>query len=180
MTTAIHSFTDLGAIHCCLKAGTYVITDPCYVFPDEMWSDLCDKIFCREDDMGEGKKKSPDTGAIEMDGHQIWWGQTAHGDGGYTVRLYGGKVGEFGVDAGLFAIFPVEFVKKYKPDLLDEKTLACTLSIPAGVVSYNGGDMDCGQVAVCTSGKDDDEEDDEDEDEENTIDHPEDDDEEDR
>ena len=159
MTTAIHSFTDLGTIHHRLSAGTYVITDPCYVFPDEMWSDLCDKIFCREDE----DKECPESGVIEMDGHQIWWGQTAYGDGGYAVRVYGSKVGEFGVDAGLFAIFPVEFVKKYKPDLLEEKTLACTLSIPAGVVSYDGGDMDCGQVAVCTSGNDEDEEDEEDE-----------------
>lgn len=178
MTTATHSFTDLGAIRCRLKAGTYVITDPCYVFPDEMWSDLCDKIFCREDDV-DGKKECPDTGVIEMDGHQIWWGQTAHGDGGYAVRVYGGKVGEFGVDAGLFAIFPVEFVQKYKPEMLNSPRLATTLSMPAGVVSYDGGDMDCGQVAVCTSGKDDDEEDEEEE-EEDTLDHPEEDDEEDR
>ena len=166
MTTATNSFTDQGTIRHRLSAGTYVITDPCYVFPDEMWSDLCDKIFCREDDMGEGKKECPDTGVIEMDGHKIWWGQTTHGDGSYAVRVHGSKVGEFGVDAGMFAIFPVEFVKKYKPDLLEEDTLACTLPIPAGVVSYDGGDMDCGQVSVCTSSWDGGDEDEEEEDEE--------------
>lgn len=161
-TTATRSFTDLGDIRHQVKAGTYVITDPCYVFPDDMWADLCDQIFCHEDKDG----KSPEAGVIEMDGHKIWWGQTAHGDGGYAVRVYGGKVGEFGVDAGLFAIFPVEFVQKYKPDMLNSPTLACTLSMPAGAVSYDGGDMDCGQVAVCTSGADHDEDDQEEESEE--------------
>lgn len=152
MTTTTHSFKDLGTIRHVLKAGTYVITDPCYVFPDEMWSDLCDQIFCRDDNC-------PESGVIEMDGHKVWWGQTKHGDGGYFVRHHGGKVGEFGVDAGMFAIFPLEFVQKFKPDLLNEITLACTTAIPGGVVSYDDGDMDVGPITVCTSGTDRDDED---------------------
>ena len=159
MTTATHSFTDLGAIHFRLKADTYVITDPCYVFPDEMWDDLCDKIFCRED---EGKE-CPESGVIEMDGHQIWWGQTKYGDGCYNVKVCGSKVGEFGVDAGLFAIFPVEFVKKYKPEMVGDTQLGCALQIPAGVVSYDDGDMIVRSVTVCTSENDMDDDDEEDE-----------------
>jgi hypothetical protein len=156
MTTATHNFTDMGTISCKFKAGTYVITDPCYVFPDEMWSDLCSKIFCREDE----NKECPDTGVIEMDGHQIWWGHTAHGDGSYAVRVDGAKVGEFCVDAGMFAIFPVAFVQKYRPEMVDSPELATTLSIMGGVVEYDGGDMDCGRVSVCTSESDEDDDDD--------------------
>ncbi len=156
-TTATHSFTDLGAIRCRIKAGTYVITDPCYVFPDEMWSDLCDKVFCKNDQCQE-------TGVIEMDGHQIWWGQTKHGDGTYPVRVNGGKVGEFGVDAGLFAIFPLAFVQKHKPEMVGDTQLACTTAIPAGAVSYEDGNMDCGPVTVNTDENDTDMDDDSDDD----------------
>lgn len=157
-----HSFTDLGNVRCHIKNGTYIITDPCYVFPDKMWSDLCNKIFCREDNMGDGKKECPDTGVIEMDGHQIWWGQTAHGDGGYKVKKFGAWCGEFGVDAGLFAIFPIEFVKKYAPDMMAASNQSTTLEM-SGEVDYEGGNMHCGAVSVDTAGRyESDDEDDED------------------
>jgi len=160
MTTTTHGFTDLGNVRHVLAAGTYIITDPCYVFPDEMWDALCNKVFCKDNVCQE-------TGVIEMDSCKIWWGQTKYGDGSYTVRVCGGKVGEFCVDAGLYAIFPLEFVKKYKPEMIGDARLACTTAIPSGAVSYEDGNMDCGYVTVCT-GNDEDEDDEE-------VDHPEDD-----
>jgi hypothetical protein len=166
MPTATHSFRDLGIIDLNLPHGRYVITDPCYVFPSEMWVDLCEQIFCNDD-----RKDGCDTGVIEMDGHQIWWSCTAYGDGGYNVRKGGAKVGEFGVDAGMFAIFPIEFVQKYKPDLIEENSLAAVVDMCGTVVASGRrrghGDMECGDITVNTSddnGQDDEDEDDEGED----------------
>jgi hypothetical protein len=157
MPTATHSFRDLGALQLRLPHGRYMITDPCYVFPSEMWSDLCEQIFCNDE-----RKGCSDIGVIEMDGHQIWWSNTAYGDGGYDVRKGGVKVGEFGVDAGMFAIFPIEFVQKYKPDLIEERRLAAVVDMCGTVTTSGGkrgGDMKCGDITVDTSGNDQDEED---------------------
>lgn len=154
-----HSFTNLGTISFHLHVGTYVVTDPCYVFPDEMWSDLCDQIFLRDEE---------ESGVIEMDGHKIWWGGTAHGDGTYPVYLNGIFQGNFGVDAGLFAIFPIEFVKKYAPGELDKEGLICVVKIEegdvrgftsVGKVLYEKGNLRCGPLKVLTEDEDSNEDD---------------------
>jgi hypothetical protein len=142
MPTTAHIFKNLGNVRHILANGSYLITDPCYVFPDEIWSDLCDQVFCPDDNCRE-------SGVIEMDGHKIWWGSTKSGDGCYPVRQYGAKVGEFCVDAGLFAIFPIEFVQKYKPDMVGDKRFGTTVTM-GGAVSYRDGNMDCGQITAET------------------------------
>jgi hypothetical protein len=143
-----HEFDDLWDSEIKLEKGYYVITDPCYVFPKEMWGDLCSRIFCRD-------RASVSSGVIGMDGFKIWWGCTAFGDGSYQVKKSGVAVGSFGVDAGLFAIFPLEFAKKYckasVSDLLTRPDLAATLEME-GLVIYDDGNMRCGDIIVDTSG----------------------------
>ncbi len=134
-----------------LKKGQYVITDPCYVFPDDMWNDLCDKAFCNDDD----------NGVLDVDGFNIWWGQTKYGDGEYNVRLGGSSQGSFGVDAGLFAIFPIEFINKH-----GSKHSINSLGVKIemeGLVQYNDGNMKCRSVSVDTGYSENEDEDDGDE-----------------
>lgn len=149
-----------------LKAGTYMITDPCYVLDKrdsgyDLWGELCDQVF--QDKMTGEQKQS---GTIIIDGYEIWWGCTKFGDGGYSVMHNHFPVGEFGVDAGLFAIFPIEFVKAFKPEMMEGSNvsngLVAILEMEGGLVEYSDGNMDCGMVFVTTDGTDQEEEEDDD------------------
>lgn len=122
-----------------LKKGQYVIPDPCYVFPDDMWSDLCE-VFCNDD--------NGDNGVLNVDRFNIWWGQTKYGDGEYQVLNGGFTQGSFGVDAGLFAIFPIEFINKHGSKYPID-TVGVKLEME-GVVKYNDGNMKCRSVTVET------------------------------
>ena len=157
MTTAIaHAFQDLGGMTFRPGNGKCVITDPCYVFPDEMWSDLCERIFCREG--------SYPYGVIEMDGFKIWWGLTAHGDGSYRVMSkHKGPLGTFCVDAGMFGIFPLAFVEKYAPEFLARKDDGLYTIVETKehyVTKYSDGNMECGAISVNTDDDGDEEVDD--------------------
>jgi hypothetical protein len=130
--------------------GDYVITDPCYIIPEDMWDDLCEQVFT----------DTAECGVIEIDGYKIWWGLTAYGDGGYKVKQNYGTAGSFGVDAGMFAIFPLEFVEKHSkdPKILDDSRFAVQVKMD-GFVEYKDGRMICNGVEVDTksNNRDDDE-----------------------
>lgn len=129
-----------------LDKGTYVITDLCYLFgkhnnglPDEMWSEICNILGSYE------------SGTLTIDGFKIWWGNTKIGDGTYTVRQNGHKRGKrFGVDAGLFAIIPIEFIKKHVPGFKIERGMAAKVEMSGGTVRYDYGNMWCGDICVIT------------------------------
>lgn len=148
MTTTLQgvSFTSKPDETLVLSGGTYMITDPCYVL-DDIWDELCKAVFCTSEEH--------QTGVLLIDDFKIWWGSTTYGDGGFQVVNHHLPVGEFGVDAGMFAIFPIEFIKKYKPEWAEgREDLAVTLEMDGGLVEYSGGNMDCGTTAVCTDGTD--------------------------
>ena len=82
-----------------LPAGKYYIGDPCYVVPDEHWTDgddFCDQLF---------SNNSPEAPAnIMILGHPIQAQNTAHGDG-----VYDDNIGNsYPVDAGLIGAVPVD------------------------------------------------------------------------
>lgn len=93
----------------------YLITDPCYIVPNDEWSDFCDKLFANGN--------TPDTDAvlpytIEGFGKITHLSTTANGDGSVRVPGYKGRIFEIGVDAGLVCIAEVsEMYKLGKNDL---------------------------------------------------------------
>jgi hypothetical protein len=93
-----------------LAKGKYVITDPCYVYPDEEWGSLCDKL-------------KDDSNGIEMDYNETKFVVigTAFGDGGYAVTKAGRTIAIVGVDSGLLSIIPLKLAKSW-PD--SEKMLS--------------------------------------------------------
>lgn len=137
-----------------LPHGEYVITDPCYLFDGDMWQKLCDEVFCND-------ANDSSTGILEVEGFTIWWGTTAYGDGSYDVIKRGQSIGEFGVDAGLFAIIPADFIKKHckGKGLFKQKGIAVKAEF-GGRVYYVDGNMRCGAIDVQTDGKGDGEEED--------------------
>lgn len=96
-----------------VPAGKYMITDPCYLFNSDQWSVVCEKT----EDQTNGVL------VVKVDNKEfsILWNSTRDGDGMYKVKNNNRKtIGTFGVDSGLFALIPLEFVEKYaKEDAKD-------------------------------------------------------------
>lgn len=134
-----------------LKKGKYLVVDPCYIYPDDDWSDFGDIYFKTGD------------GEIETKYGNFFVCGTAYGDGSYQLKRGGAVIGTMGVDAGLLSVIPLEILKKWG---CTDSRLGCLIDVEDCEISYNGGDFEFGGFSVNTSGSDD-LEDSEDEDEDN-------------
>jgi hypothetical protein len=118
--------------------GTYYIGDPCYVVSDDNWDKLLDNtdFFQNEDQSYKG--------------YQILAGDTAYGDGTYTDNYRR----EYGVDAGLIGIFPIEAVdNKYG----NVEELGSIVEFEEDfVVEINNGVFKFGNIIINTFDEDDD------------------------
>ena len=90
--------------HIWFPPGTYYIGDPCYVIPDHEWMDYLDTY---------PKHPNPHIGwidgiAVTFKGHKCWHSGTAYGDGSYRDN----EGHEYGVDAGIIGIIPIELCEK--------------------------------------------------------------------
>ena len=85
------------------KPGEYWIGDPCYAVKDENWNELCDNTGC----FGLELEKFPpnwQSGLFKYNDQLCFTYKTKYGDGTY----YDNKGNEYGVDAGLIGIMPIE------------------------------------------------------------------------
>lgn len=78
----------------------YLITDPCYIVPDDEWSKFVDDMY-GNDSMADEERVLPYK--VEGIGTIVRMSNTAYGDGGCTVSE-NGKSWEIGVDAGLVCL----------------------------------------------------------------------------
>lgn len=130
--------------------GSYWITDPCYLYPDEEWLKFCDGI-------------SPErSGVYDYGKHSFFaWG-TAYGDGMYLVmqKIRGevSDIGSVGVDSGMLAIIPNKLVEEWgameKAKDLKKRLLATKIEAKrAFVIDEMNGDAFLGDdFCVDTSG----------------------------
>lgn len=118
--------------------GTYYIGDPCYVIADDKWDDFCDYLAIAERLDGSG-------GVFEFEGHKVFAANTALGDGSYTDN----NGHEYGVDAGLIGIIPIELCIKTPPDELDVVGRVVTFDV-AVVPSCGDGVFYFGGVCIDT------------------------------
>lgn len=132
-----------------------VITDLCYIFSHDktevdLWDLLNNKIFYPG---GVSTKY----GCIQFGPHKIPWSNTAYGDGEYPVKIGYKTIGEFCVDAGMFAIIPMNLIEEitgfnFKPDCMVKTILH-------GSVRMNGdGNATIGGIDIITKDEDDDRE----------------------
>jgi hypothetical protein len=143
-------------------AGKYWIGDPCYLFRDDLWSELCN-IFYPPDYIENG---SVDSAVFEYDGNYFWYGSTAFGDGSYPVRKNHAFIKNVGVDAGCLSIIPLNMAEKLKDNFSDNCFDAGAI-VDVGLnfnVYYNGGNFEFADFSVKTN-FDDEEEDCEEEEE---------------
>jgi len=118
-----------------LPAGSYLVTDPCYIFgEDPFWGDLCQYF-----PSGRG------TFYCEVDGRQCFIFSTQGGDGSFPVGD-GHVSGNVPVDAGLLSLIPWELVEAYE---LGDTGLRVTLD-HAAQPDYEDGDVVCANVEILT------------------------------
>lgn len=124
-----------------LKKGKYLISDPCYCYPDDDWQQNYD-IFTENN-------------YVEIDDYTLFSGSTAYGDGVYKLNKGNKIFGRIFVDAGLIAIIPVELVKKWdsfermKKD--EKRGLVKFIVLEDDTkVNYNSGDYSFGPFEILT------------------------------
>ena len=84
-----------------LPSGWYIISDPCYIIPDQEWMS-----FLVETDMLNNRRIN---NQYTWSGFQLYVSSTEHGDGEY----YDQHMGVYGVDAGLIACLPLELADHF-------------------------------------------------------------------
>ncbi len=131
-------FANISTDRLFIQKGQYAVTDPCYLFDTE-WAKLCNDYFCNE-------KLNTDFGVlvVKVDGKEfhILWSTTKYGDGMYKVKKHSQPVGEFGVDAGMFCLVPLEFVENYAKE---DATYLEVGELEAGTVKVSNCNMNgCG------------------------------------
>lgn len=96
----------------------WYVGDPCYIIPDDEWSEFCEKTWDKEHQV----KDDP-----HMDSVFDWRGQTLTiwsngGDGTWTfpnLRNTVNGVKSFGVDAGIFCVIALHELQRYENDPAD-------------------------------------------------------------
>jgi len=86
--------------------GRYYVGDPCYVIDNTDWDILGENTAWFGCDPDKLPVSNYNDGVFEFNGHKCFAYHTQWGDGVYTF----GRM-EFGVDAGLLSVIPVEAIK---------------------------------------------------------------------
>jgi len=142
--------------------GKAWIGDPCYVFPDTHWANLCSLMFSRPAPNSNIPTVNDEDGAevtIEIDGkkYKFWIISTAFGDGVYTLTKDGVSINpELGVDAGLLSVIPLNVLDAWGGK---EDHLGATVELKQAVLTAKEGNFTLqsptGEFQVITDGTDD-------------------------
>jgi hypothetical protein len=156
-----------------LPAGTYYITDPCYLIDNDKWSDFLDKVMYPN---GAYKRDNNDEYVINnYMGVTACIFNTAYGDGSYQLKInssdnifssinnYNNK--EIGVDSGLIGLIRVS--DYWKEDLYLFKNGMMQITFKNDIECYiSDGVMHFGDIIIDTKCDDEDNEEDNDFDDE--------------
>lgn len=95
-----------------IDGEVYLVTDPCYIFGDLCWDEFCRKMNHQDSPFfGRGSFTYYGDGPV-------LYSRTRYGDGGFDVlNAEGNKIGDFGVDAGLFCVISKPLAMRLCPGL---------------------------------------------------------------
>lgn len=137
-----------------IPAGTYYVGDPCYIIPDEMWSDYIVEMFDEK-----GGSLGP-IFCIQYKQYRTFVFDTAYGDGQYPISVNGVEMASFGVDAGCYSLIPAQLVQVFGGNM--SSGCKVTFNSEAHIESYEKGDAfivsSDTKLFIDTSGNDDEEE----------------------
>lgn len=130
-------------------AGIYLITDLCYVYPEDEWIDFCELDF-RE----SGRGYSYNGAVFVYNNINFFVSNTAYGDGIYPIKRNNKIIGHCGVDSGCLALIPIELVRIWLNN--SKKSINNELSVLVNIVknftiNSGGGDWNFDNIEVITS-----------------------------
>lgn len=141
-----------------LPKGTYAIIDPCYVFPDDEWSQILEDtgFFNLFESGSEGpyRPKEEQCGIFERKSMTYAVCATAHGDGSYYAI---GADTDISVDAGLIGCIPIALCEKATIDEMHRLGAIVNFVKPV-VVAFDGEIIQFGDIIIETGDVDDEEE----------------------
>lgn len=117
------------------KAGTYYVGDPCYVIDADKWQEFLEPYW-----NGEGE--------FEFEGLRVAAYRTMYGDGVYFDQ----EGNQYGVDAGMIGVIPMELVTKRTPVEIQRKKLGMFIEFkkPFSTESL-GGILTFGHIQIDTN-----------------------------
>lgn len=122
-----------------VPAGHYVLGDPCYAVPDNLWSELLESCDCFED-----------SAVGHAGGHNVLAFSTAYGDGEY----YDDDGRGFGVDAGLIGLVPVAMMTEKEKQGIAGHNLSHYVSFSDSVECWaEDGVLHFGETTIDTNGE---------------------------
>lgn len=91
-----------------LKEGKYWVGDPCYIFNDNAWTELCNQMFDSKKHEDFDDRNHVRVVEVENENEKFtcYLFGTAHGDGSYPFRFNGKHKDTLGVDAGMLSVIP--------------------------------------------------------------------------
>jgi len=129
-----------------VPAGSYVLGDPCYCFPDHgEWMKLLESCNYFENPIGTLSKGT--------DNHYVVAFSTRWGDGCYQGT--NGKM--YPVDAGLIGLVPLEVIQPVSSDLRDSLGTVVVFNKPTKCSTDGEGKLRFGNITIDTDPQDDEE-----------------------
>lgn len=116
--------------------GQYVLGDPCYAVPDDLWNDLLDSCQFFSFPIGLVQKKG------ESFVYHVLGFSTAYGDGCYE----GSNGRQYPVDAGLIGLVPIQLAEEGSYEQGD----VLTFTKPTICASNGKGELKFGNVVIDT------------------------------
>lgn len=149
------------------KRQKYLVIDPCYLFadPQALWDEIGDAMYPSNGQKARGGNR----GVVVMDvttptgTYSVFMWGTAYGDGCFPVFKDDELIGDSGVDSGWLCFCPAALVKEIDGD--DGLGTYVDLLRNSTITNHSVGDIEVGDILVCTCGCTFDEDEDEDEDE---------------
>lgn len=129
-----------------VPAGSYVLGDPCYSFPDyDEWMELLNSCNYFESPMG--------TISRGTDNYYVLAFSTRWGDGRYR----GTDGNSYAVDAGLIGLVPVEALRSDADSLRDDLCTVVTFDKPTKCGTDGEGKLRFGHITIDTDPQDEEE-----------------------
>lgn len=89
--------------------GDYWVGDPCYVFSEKDWDELCNQMFPNGQQLFDDSEQ---VRVVLVDGNYCFLFGTSFGDGVYPLRKETWEIAELGVDAGMLSMIPKKLLRK--------------------------------------------------------------------
>ena len=126
-----------------LKAGTYYLGDPCYMFGDsKQWEEFYDALEAQDEDHGNQ--------ILHCKGLECFAHSTCYGDGGYPLLQGDEEFGTLDVDAGCLSCIPAELLDHITVSPGFERNYVINQFCQDFEVGYESGIFEFGDLTVPT------------------------------